>query len=64
MKEAVSLSQATNRLKVLRDSGVRQSQESVRLAEVILSACGRVSQLGDDRKLRLKASTCVSLVCI
>ncbi|PLW27167.1 hypothetical protein PCASD_22136 [Puccinia coronata f. sp. avenae] len=64
MKEAVSLSQATNWLKVLRDLGVRQSQESVRLAEVILSACGQVSRLGDDRKLRLKASTCVSLIAV
>ncbi|PLW10601.1 hypothetical protein PCANC_06672 [Puccinia coronata f. sp. avenae] len=48
MKEAVSLSQATDRLKVLRDSGVRQSQEVVQLAKVMLGASGRVSRLGDD----------------
>ncbi|EFP92949.1 uncharacterized protein PGTG_18962 [Puccinia graminis f. sp. tritici CRL 75-36-700-3] len=48
MKEAVSLNQAIDRLKVLRDSGLRQSQEVVELAEVILGTAGRTSRLGDD----------------
>ncbi|KAA1101502.1 hypothetical protein PGT21_022763 [Puccinia graminis f. sp. tritici] len=48
MKEAVSLNQAIDRLKVLRDSGLRQSQEVVELAEVVLGTAGRTSRLGDD----------------
>ncbi|KNF02995.1 hypothetical protein PSTG_03944 [Puccinia striiformis f. sp. tritici PST-78] len=50
MKENVLISQAINQLKVLRDSGIRQSQEVVELAQVILdkNPLGRSGQLGDD----------------
>ena len=48
MKETVTLNEAIDRLKVLRDSGVRKSQEVVLLGQVILAASGRASRLGDD----------------
>jgi len=47
-KEVIPLSEAIDRLKVLRDSGVRQSQEVVQLGAVILGASGRASRLADD----------------
>lgn len=48
MKEIVTINQAIDRLKVLRDSGVRQSREVVQLAEVVLGTPGRANKLGDD----------------
>ncbi|KNZ44004.1 uncharacterized protein VP01_960g1 [Puccinia sorghi] len=46
--EVISLSEAIDRLKVLRDSGVRESREVVQLGAVILGASVRASRLADD----------------
>ncbi|MBW0473194.1 hypothetical protein O181_012909 [Austropuccinia psidii MF-1] len=49
MKETVSVNQAIEQLKDLKESGARNSSEVVQLAQLILETPGRINRLGDDQ---------------